>query len=259
MKTCLFYLFHAFYVPYLLALTLLYFFLFFPAIVAGYCLIGRDHLDDAMRRMAQFYGRYLLRLSWPWIRLRTVGFERFPSGGPCVVVCNHRCYLDIFFSALIPQTNLLVAVRSWPLRIPFMGWFMRRAGYLDVETLSMDTLLSHSEAMIKRGVSYLFFPEGHRSRDGRLQRFRSGAFRIAAQNNLPVVPFCIEGTEKVAPYGRLLPRPAEVRIEILDPIRPDTFPEEKRALLLRRHVENVFRAHLGEELVSGVLENETEP
>jgi 1-acyl-sn-glycerol-3-phosphate acyltransferase len=254
MKTCFFYLFHVFYVPYLLALTLLYFFLFFPAIVAGYCLIGRDRLDDAMRRMSQYYGRYLLRLSWPWIRVRTTGFERFPAREACVVVCNHRCYLDIFFSALVPRTNLLVAVRSWPLRIPFMGWFMRRARYLDVETISMESVLSDSDTQIGRGVSYLFFPEGHRSRDGRLQRFRSGAFLIAARNNLPVVPCCIEGTERVAPYGRLLPRSSEVRIEILEPVRPDAFPEEKRALLLRRHVENVFRAHLGEQLITGIPE-----
>jgi 1-acyl-sn-glycerol-3-phosphate acyltransferase len=255
MKTCLFYLFHVFYVPYLLALTAFYFFPIFPAFVGWFCLSGKGRFDDAMRHLSQYFGRYLLRLSWPWIRVRTVGFERFPSDSPCVVVCNHRCYLDIFFSALAPRTNLLVAVRSWPLRIPFLGWFMRHAQYLDIETTPIDTILADSEQRTRQGVSYLIFPEGHRSRDGRLQRFRSGAFRIAAQNNLPVVPFCIEGTEKVAPYGHLLPQSAEVRIEILDPIRPDTFPEEKRALLLRRHVENAFRAHLGEPMVTGPPED----
>ena len=139
-----------------------------------------------------------------------------------------------------------IAVRSWPFGIPLMGWFMRLGRYMEMEADRIEEVLKDCARDSQRGLSFLFFPEGHRSRDGRVQRFRSGAFLIADACDLPVVVTCIQGSEKVAPIGRLMIAPGCVRIEILGIIEPDRFAGPKRALRLRREAERMIREHLGE-------------
>lgn len=124
---------------------------------------------------------------------------------------------------------------------------MNGAGYVDTENENVRSFLEgRGMELYKKGVSFLFYPEGHRSKDGKLQRFQSGAFLMATEFNIPVVPVCMKGTEELLPIHHQLFRPASVFIDILPPIYPATLPEEKRALKLRRLVESVVKKHLNE-------------
>ena len=212
-----------------------------------FLLLRRGRFDDAMRFHNWYYGGFMVTMFWPLVRVRRRGLHHAPRNKPAIVVANHRSFFDMFFIGLIPRSNMITLVRSWPFGMPVYGWSMRLAGYLDTESLPFELVTKRVRTLADRGVSCLCYPEGHRSRDGRLQRFQSGAFRIAVDANLPILPVCIIGTEKLRATFSSLPRPTQVRIEMLPLVYPESFPGEKRALKLRRHVENMFMRMVSEE------------
>ncbi len=221
--------------------------LFFLVFLAAFLIRRRGRVDEALRLHNAYYGTYMVRMFWPLIRVRRSGREHVPVDGPAMVVTNHRSPFDIFFFGLVGKPNMTVLIRSWPFRMPVLGWFMRRAGYIDVECQPFERVAALVGELAAREVSFLCFPEGHRSRDGRLQRFRSGAFRLAVERNLPVLPVCIAGTERILRLGRCRHLgPARIDIDILPPVDPAFFTGLRPALRLRRHVERIFKEHLGE-------------
>jgi 1-acyl-sn-glycerol-3-phosphate acyltransferase len=207
-------------------------------------LFGRRS-DDAGRIMNWCFGRAMITLAWPFVRIERRGTGNVPPG-PCVFVANHRSFADVFFCTLLPRPNIDVVVRTWPFRIPLFGSFMRVARYLDIESMPIEQSLGVTRELAGRGVSFVCFPEGHRSRDGRLHPFRSGIFLAAVANDLPVLPVCITGTEQLGGPGSILLRPTRVVVEILPPVWPKDFAGEKRALQMRRHVYAMLQRHLGE-------------
>ncbi len=217
-----------------------------PYILVVFLLGRRGRFGDAMRAHNARYGVFLSRILWPVARVSRSGVENIPSAGPVMVVYNHRSAADPLFTPLALPANVAMLVRAWPFRLPLLGWHMRLAGYIDVESTPFDEVSRHVRALSARGVGWVAFPEGHRSRDGRLQRFKSGPFVLAADADMPVLPVCVTGTEKLCRPGSPLLRPARVHLEILPLVYPASFPAEKRALKLRRHVESIFREQLGE-------------
>lgn len=124
---------------------------------------------------------------------------------------------------------------------------MRRAGYIDAEKMSPDNFFEgKGRELYEQGAAFLFFPEGHRSRDGRLHPFRSGAFLTAVEFNMPVVPVCMTGTEKFLSMNDPVIRPARINIDILPAVHPSSFPEERRAVKLKKYVESLVRERLNE-------------
>ncbi len=232
------------YLFYLVLATALYG-LMTPFIIIGHRLIYKGMIDDALRVFNRLYGRFLVRSSRPLLKIVSAGRENIPVGSACVIVVNHRSTADIFFAPFFTPSNTVVFVRSWPFRLWVLSWFMKRAGYVDIEKTDVrEFVAGHGKALRERAASFLFFPEGHRSRDGRLQVFRSGAFLLAAELNIPVVPVCMTGTEKFLPMKDHLVRRATVKMEILPPVHPSSFPEERRAIKLKKHVEAVIRGRL---------------
>jgi len=234
------------YVPYLLIVALSFgLFASMPALAWNWARGGR--LGDTMRLNNQRFGAFILRMSGGLLRIRRRGLENMRGPGPCVIVVNHRSFADIFFCGLIPKSQIVVFVRSWPFRLWPLGWFMRAAEYVDLEREPLERWLERrGRELCARGVSFLFFPEGHRSRDGRLQRFRAGAFIVADALNLPLAPVCLSGTEAITRGGGLI-HPARITLEVLPAVQPDTLPAEGRALALRKEVERIYREYYHED------------
>ena len=242
----LLYILNVLYLFYLMIMTVLLL-SFAPLILLVYKLINKGKVDDGIRWFNHFYGTYLVKISWPWVRIDRKGMENLATGGSCVVVVNHRSTADMFFGSLFTPFNTAVFVRSWPFKLWGFGWFMNLAGYVDVEKTHIhDFLTGRGRKLYERGVSFLFYPEGHRSRDGKLQRFQSGAFLTATEFNIPIVPVFMKGTEKFLAMKNPVIRPAKIEVEILPPVYPSDFPDDKRALKLKRFVETLFRRGLDE-------------
>jgi 1-acyl-sn-glycerol-3-phosphate acyltransferase len=106
---------------------------------------------------------------------------------------------------------------------------MKMAGYIPVirgNAESRAAMMNRAEEYLKRGVSVVLFPEGTRTRDGEVQRFRSGAFRLALSANLPVQPVVIDGTAGVLPKkGIVFRRGHPVKLRVLPAVMPDDFPD----------------------------------
>jgi 1-acyl-sn-glycerol-3-phosphate acyltransferase len=211
-------------------------------------LIRRQPLDRVLREHIWLYGRYLIYgVARPLLKVRVGGCAGIPQGRPVVYVLNHRSAADAYFSACYAGPQTLFLVRSWPFRIPVYGWFMRRAGYIDMESLSFSQFAEGpGRRAVERGCSLIVFPEGHRSPDGRMQRFHSGAFEFAARHGLLVVPVCLKGTERFLPVENPSVHPARVEIQVLEPVDPAAYPGHEGVLAMRRQVQARMRQALGE-------------
>ena len=237
---------NGFYILYLLLGTAL-FSVTIPFLFLTFKLNKGGNIDEFLRNFIYLYGTFVTKISWPILRVRRFGEENIPEDKPCVIVVNHRSTADIFLAPLHTTRNTVVFVRSWPFRIWIFKWFMKGAGYVDIERTPLNEFYEkRGVELAKEGASFLFYPEGHRSRDGKLRRFQSGAFITATELNLPVLPVCLTGSESFLPMKKHLIHPATVTAEILPPILPSSLPEENRALKLRRHVEKIFKEHLNE-------------
>ncbi len=217
----------------LLFLLTLFFILFAPAAYLFRRAGKGEGAAVAIRVLIHRYGTYwshLVRLFFP---LQIDPFSNLPDP-PYVVVVNHRSVFDPYFLALLPEKNVVFIVRAWPFRIPFYGPFMSKAGYLNTEKENRESLLRKGKALLAEGVIPVFFPEGTRAVSDVMGRFRAGAFTLACEANVPVVPLCLHGTGDMLPKGAFLLRPAHLRLCVLPPIVAPQGPSGPDAGALRK-------------------------
>ena len=163
-------------------------------------------------------GEYAHRIArlWAAIHLRVNGIvvcleasDNMPEP-PFLLMSNHQSALDIFaLLSGLPVSFKFIAKREL-FRIPVFGWAMKRAGYISIDRNNPREALKaieESAQKIKDGTVVLIFPEGHRSRNGRLQPFMKGGFSLASRAGVPVVPLAITGSFAVQPKGSIISPP----------------------------------------------------
>ncbi len=213
----------------------------------GLCLLfSRWSADQVVRWFIWIYGRGWLLLMRPFVQFRREQLDLIEVGKPYLFVINHLSFFDTYCMALLPVHDVTFAVRSWPFRMFWYSGFMRLARYLDVEGRSWEETLCDSNSAFAAGGTVLFFPEGHRSRDGQLQRFYSGGFKIAIAAGVPIIPLCIDGTDQLLPPGRKTLRPCRIRLRALAPIDTSRFNSESGHIQLRKKVKAQMAAALAE-------------
>ncbi len=166
---------------------------------------------------ARLWSRLILRTTG--VRVRARGLERLNPHASYVVASNHQSIYDIpvLFDTL-PLQLRFVAKASLG-HVPFMGWHLRRTGHLLVQRENPGAgILERMKRLVGDQVSLIVFPEGTRSRDGRIARFKGGPFRIAVDSALPIVPVSVSGTRHVMLKGRLTTCPGEVELTVHPPI-----------------------------------------
>ncbi len=126
---------------------------------------------------------------------------------------------------------------SWPFKIPVYNFFMRLAGYANAAN-GWEEVCRKGKQLLAGGSSVTIWPEGSRSRNGSLGRFKNGAFSLAVEAKVPIVPVCILGSAKVLSPGERFLNPARVKLKVLAPEYPDATlsgDEQKRELRHRVH------------------------
>ena len=121
---------------------------------------------------------------------------------------------------------------------------MKLARYINLESWDWETILAAAKDAVDNHQSLLVFPEGHRSRDGKMGRFHSGAFKIAVDTQIPVFALCITGTDVLMPPSRWWLKPATVRIHTLGPIQPPSGEDELDHLNFRKQVKKLIAAEV---------------
>jgi 1-acyl-sn-glycerol-3-phosphate acyltransferase len=155
-------------------------------------------------------------------RVEIEGLENIDRNRPQIFAANHSGLHDILsLSGNLPIQFRWVAKKSL-FRVPFMGWHMRRSGYIPIDRDNpREAAKSIVEAakIIRGGVNAIAFPEGTRSKTGTVGGFRSGAFALALRTGVPLVPISLEGSYRVIMPKTLQVNPgAIVRIKIDKPI-----------------------------------------
>ncbi|OQY19042.1 MAG: 1-acyl-sn-glycerol-3-phosphate acyltransferase [Desulfobacteraceae bacterium 4572_35.1] len=208
--------------------------------------IGRNRWELArtIRHLIWIYGRVWLLIITPFVDFKREGLtsEQVPEN--CVFVVNHLSFFDTYFIGALPNSDLTFAVRSWPFKMFWYRIFMRLAQYLEVEDLSWEETLRIGGEILNKGGAVVFFPEGHRSRSGQLQRFYSGAFKLAIASGRPIVPLCICGTDELLPPGRRYLKPATVRLHILPTVDNADYSEIGGHIRLRKEVKGQIARQL---------------
>ena len=177
---------------------------------------------DRNRRAAGRFLRWLAVLatySFPFWRLRVEG--AFPADGRAyVVVANHESMLDIFMLSRIPREMKWMA-KAELFGIPWVGLMFRLAGDIPVRRGHGESgrkALERARAYLRSGMHVMLFPEGTRSRDGKLLPFKPGAFKLAIEAGAPVLPVAVRGTGEGMPKGSPWVRPARAWARILEPV-----------------------------------------
>jgi len=197
-------------------------------VLAGTITIAAS-LFDRTGRFAHAVARWWARgiLVATGVKVRVTGSAALVPGATYVFVANHQSMYDIpvvFWS--LPYQLRIIAKESLG-KIPFLGWHLRRTGHLLVDRSNPDreAILSRWRALVGTGLSLIVFPEGTRSPDGRVRRFKAGSFMLALQAGLPLVPLSIAGTGAVLPKGSLTVVPQDVTLVVHPPVQPIRRPE----------------------------------
>jgi 1-acyl-sn-glycerol-3-phosphate acyltransferase len=218
----------------------------FPLLFIGLSIATGDRPDVIMRKLIWAYGRGWLAIMSPYVDFRRRGFDNPKVSLPGILVMNHLSFFDVFCLGLLPFSNVVMAVRNWPFKMPWYRPFMILARYLNVESMNSKDIVHEADIKLAQGAGILFFPEAHRSRDGRLQRFYTGAFRLAMETQRKIIPVCISGTDVLWPPNRLLLKPAAVELRALDPVDPSGFSGRLAHRALSRHVKQLMAQALGQ-------------
>ena len=193
-----------------IAITVLLWAYFTGAFLVGYWVIflfagilrGRRGLAWALRSYTRGF-IVVVQLAIPRLCLEVPERRKLRLTRGTVVVCNHLSFLDpLLMLALLPR--LITIVRPDFFRVPIFGWLLRGAGFLGPDLFTegqpwIDRVARH----LRRGGNLLIFPEGTRSRDGRLASFKKGAFYLAKHLSAPILVLRIAGTDRVFAPGRL--------------------------------------------------------
>jgi 1-acyl-sn-glycerol-3-phosphate acyltransferase len=193
--------------------------LFFGAVLIWVLTMPFDRTGELLHRYTCWWSQLYLR-SLPGCRIHVEGREKIAPRTPYVLVANHQSIGDIMaLSALGVQFRWVSKKENF--RLPFIGWNM----YLN-RTIKVDrgNLRGVAQTMdlcrrwLERGVPVMMFPEGHRSPSGEIQKFHSGAFKLAADCGCAVVPVVLDGTRAVYRGLRVNAFPGRITIRVLEPM-----------------------------------------
>lgn len=165
---------------------------------------------------------------------------------PCLFAMNHQSTLDIPAAFAVLPVNLRFVAKHSLSRAPFVGWYMQRTGMIFVDRSNrrraVESLRLAGER-IRAGAHILIFPEGTRSRDGKILPFKKGPFALALEAKVPIVPVAIEASGQVLPADAWTLSPGTIRVKVGRPIPTEGRSEDDREALAQEVREAMIRLH----------------
>lgn len=161
------------------------------------------------------------------------GREKAVKENTYVIISNHQSLLDILIiNSLRYNFRWISKIENF--KVPVIGWYLKMADYIVVDRgneESKTNMLNKSFECLNNGVSIMMFPEGTRSADNKIGFFKRGAFQLAMQAGIPILPVLLDGTGGILPkHGLIFGSGYQIKVKVLDPVLPSGFnvesPEE---------------------------------
>jgi len=174
-------------------------------------------------------------------RVKVVGLDKIDLSGTYIFMSNHVSNLDPpILCPLIPgRTSVLAKKEIW--RIPILGKALDLAEIVPVERENRDAAIQsirRAGEVMRHHINMTLFPEGTRSRDGRLLPFKKGPFHLAAETGFPIVPITILGTYEMMPKGNMIVRPGTATLVFHPPVDPKQYSSREELMQAVRDVIN---------------------
>ena len=199
-------------------------------------LFDKDPVRYSTGRFFRRLGSAISRLNPNW-KITIEGEKDIDARNPYIVVCNHLSNADIPLISNLPWEMKWVAKKEL-FELPFLGWMMKMAQDISVDRSSSNKRIGVFKSCsfyLNNNCSVMFFPEGTRSRDGRMKRFSIGAFDLAIQKNIPILPLVIDGTQDCLPKKDwVFTTDAYVTLKVLEPINTDHLNEDDSIELMEK-------------------------
>lgn len=164
------------------------------------------------------------------------GLENIDTKKAYIVIANHESAADVFFLLGFFPINMRMVAKLDVRKVPFVGSAMARSGFIFIDNQtkgkSIDHLNEQFEILKKEKLSLMVYPEGSRFKDVRLAKFRLGAFVMAINNGLPILPVCTKGIREMLAPGTRRFMHSHVEIDVLPEIDTSKYTYEQRHELM---------------------------
>ena len=231
---------------YFISCSIVFFFLFF---IPAY-FFAEDRVK-AFQKLNHIYMKsFFTLIRWLVPRTKFTIQKEIREIRSSVIICNHLSYLDpILLISLLP--GLRTIVKSAFFNVPFFGWILNNSGYIPSAQSEMlgPEMIKNLESIkehLAAGGNLLIFPEGTRSRDGKLASFNKGVFSIARYCDAPLKLFFVENTNKLFRPGSFLFNTRdfnEIRLEIIGSLMPDYRSNNSSISAVADEARNLYEAH----------------
>ncbi|PIS28026.1 MAG: 1-acyl-sn-glycerol-3-phosphate acyltransferase [Candidatus Marinimicrobia bacterium CG08_land_8_20_14_0_20_45_22] len=182
--------------------------------------------------IVRFWARLILKVSG--VKLKISGVEKLNPGQPVIYIANHESALDIPVAlAALPKSFCFMAKKElfW---IPVVGWVLFLGGHIRIDRQNpqkaFEMINRKAIKIVRKGHSILVSPEGTRSPDGKIGKFKRGGFRLSEKLDVPIVPVMLLGTRYCVAKKALKILPGIVEVTIDSPIRVSDFSELDRCI-----------------------------
>ncbi len=187
-----------------------------------------------------------------WLRFRATGLENIPPEGPGLIIANHLSFLDPLLIGLPLKRPVSYVARDSLFRLPVVGWILRNTYVMPINREAAGTaVIRQTIERLNTGFLCGIFPEGTRSRDGEVGRFKPGFIALIRRSPVPIYPAALAGTGRAMGRGAWFLKPVPVCTAFGKPISPETIQE-----YLERDDEDGLIAHVRERVIETLAEAE---
>ena len=201
--------------------------------------------------LSRQWSKVILRIAG--VRVKVNGLDNLYPMQRRIYVVNHTSYFDIpILLASIPD-RVRIMYRKNLERIPIFGWGVASSPFIGIQReKARDAMRGIEEAIqtISTGESVVIFAEGTRSKDGRLSKFKRGAFLLASRSGKQIIPIALSGAHKIMPKDSKRFYSGEVELTILQPFEAIKDMDKEHELILQEQVHSAINAALPEEMKS---------
>ena len=184
------------------------------------------------------------------VRVKVSGLERLDPKQTYIFTPNHQSLIEVPLFVTYLGRNPAYLGKKEVFKYPVFGYGIRLIGVVPVDRSNSPAAVESAKVAtenLRRGKSYVVYPEGTRSKDGRMLPFKKGAFMMAIDAGVPVVPITVSGATKIMPKAQIKVFPSTVRITVHDPISTAGYSKQNVAELMEKTRARVFSALDGAE------------